>query len=251
VHAHLPDVGAAIEAALDLGRLRRIRVTALDELAAGKDRTVIAAVTGDGLAEAVRTMGGVPVRAALDDDLVQELTRAVEHTEGDVVVLPNGMLTNEAATSLVSDGSGRRVAVIPTAAQTQGIAALAVHEPTADFDIAVAAMSAAARHARHAGVTIAQGPEITAAGPSKPGDVLGTLEGDVVEIGDSVAEVGWRVIQRLLASGGELLTLITGADAEPEIAEVLATQARQAVDGLEVEVLDGGQRPYVLLVGLE
>ena len=39
---------------------------------------------------------------------------------------------------------GRRVAVIPTVAQVQGLAAIAVHEPTADFDSAVVAMSSAA-----------------------------------------------------------------------------------------------------------
>ena len=31
---------------------------------------------------------------------------------------------------------------------------------------------------------------MTMAGPCKPGDVLGLVQGDFVEIGDSVAEVG-------------------------------------------------------------
>ena len=40
-------------------------------------------------------------------------------------------------------------------------------------------------------------------------------------------------------------------DAEPKIADELSARARRAMDGLEVEVLHGGQRPYVLLIGLE
>ncbi len=81
--------------------------------------------------------------------------------------------------------------------------------------------------------------------------MLGLVEGDVVEIGDSVVEIGWRVVERLIAAGGELLTLITGAGAERAIAVELARRAHQALNGLEVEILDGGQRRYLLLVGLE
>jgi uncharacterized protein len=81
--------------------------------------------------------------------------------------------------------------------------------------------------------------------------VLGLVEGDVVEIGDSVVEIGWRVVERLIAAGGELLTLITGADAEQAIAVDLARRAHHALNSLEVEILDGGQGRYLLLVGLE
>ena len=251
VHAHLLDAGAAIEAGLDLGRLSRVRVAALARAATAEGRTIIAAVSGEGLAEAVRAMGGVPISAMGQAELLQELSIAVEHADGDVVVLPNGMVTVESAASLAGQVGSRRVAVISTAAQIQGLAALAVHEPTADFDSIVVAMSTAAGHARHAGVTIAESPTMTTAGLCQPGDVLGMVEGDLVEIGDSVVEVGWRMTSRLLAAGGELLTLVIGADVELQIADELSARARRAMDGLEVEVLHGGQRPYLLLIGLE
>ena len=82
------------------------------------------------------------------------------------------------------------MAVIPTVAQMQGLAAMAVHEPTADFDSVVVAMSSAAGHARHAAVTIAESPAMTMAGRCETGDVLGVVEGDFVEIGDSVHRGG-------------------------------------------------------------
>jgi fatty acid kinase len=213
---------------------------------------VVSAVAGEGIAEAVRSMGGVPVGGGPSGDVLEELTAVVEHAGGDVVLLPNGMLSHETATQLANHvDAGRRVAVIPTTAQVQGLAALSVHEPSTDFDSIVVAMSTAAGHARHAGVTIAERPAMTMAGYCQAGDVLGVVEGDVVERGDSVVEVGWRVIERLLATGGELLTLITGADAERAVAVELSRRARQAVSGLETEILDGGQRRYLLLMGLE
>jgi DAK2 domain fusion protein YloV len=252
VHVHAADAGAAIEAAFGLGTLSRIRVTALDARAGANVRMVVSAVAGEGIAEAVRSMGGVPVGGGPSGDVLEELTAVVEHAGGDVVLLPNGMLSLETATQLANHvDAGRRVAVIPTTAQVQGLAALSVHDPSTDFDSIVVAMSTAAGHARHAGVTIAERPAMTMAGYCQAGDVLGVVEGDVVEIGDSVVDVGWRVIERLLAMGGELLTLIVGANAERAVAVELSRRARQAVNGLETEILDGGQRRYPLLVGLE
>jgi dihydroxyacetone kinase-like predicted kinase len=252
VHVHLADAGAAIEPALELGRLSRIRVTGLGPPESVPGRTVIALVAGQGLARAVETMGAVPVLLAPGDDVAGPLSAAIFHARSEVVLLPNGMVSLERANRLAdSFRDARRIAVIPSAAQIQGLAAVAVHEPAAEFDSAVAAMSRAAGHARHGGVTVAETAAMTMAGPCRPGDVLGVLEGDIVEIGDSLTEVGWRVIARLLAGGGELLTLVTGEGAGSELVDELSHRAHQAAEALDIEVVDGGQRRYVLLVGME
>jgi dihydroxyacetone kinase-like predicted kinase len=130
-------------------------------------------------------------------------------------------------------------------------AAIAVHEPTADFDSAVVAMSTAAAHIRQGAVTIAEGTAMTMAGRCRPGDVLGVVEGDFVEIGTSVADVAWRVIQRLLASGGELLTLVTGEHAAPGLVADLERRLGRVDPGVDVETVAGGQHRYPLLIGVE
>jgi dihydroxyacetone kinase-like predicted kinase len=145
----------------------------------------------------------------------------------------------------------RRVAVIPTVVQVQGLAAIAVHEPTADFDAAAVAMSTAAGHARSGAVTVAESPAITMAGRCNTGDVLGVVEADFVEIGDSVLEVAWRVVTRLLASGGELLTLVTGAGCDESVVDELERRVRSSAAAVDVERVDGGQQRYLLLIGLE
>ena len=89
------------------------------------------------------------------------------------------------------------------------------------------------------------------AGRCAVGDVLGLVEGDFVEIGTDAADVAWRVATRLLASGGELLTLVTGQGATPDLADGLRRRAESAAPGLEVQILDGGQPRYPLLVGVE
>ena len=92
---------------------------------------------------------------------------------------------------------------------------------------------------------------MTMAGRCQPGDVLGAVEGDVVVIGHSLAEVALQVVERLLAAGGELLMLVRGLDADDDLVTDLAARVRNWSRAVDVEVLDGGQQGYPLLLGLE
>jgi uncharacterized protein len=169
------------------------------------------------------------------------------------VILPNGTVNLQTADRVAAElrRSGRRVGIIPSHAQVQGLAAMAVHEPAADFESVVVAMSSAAGHARHGAVTVAEKSAMTKAGRCRPGDVLGAVEGDVVVIGTSLAEVAWQVVERLLAAGGELLTLVRGLDADDNLLPALTARVRDLSRAVDVEVLDGGQPRYPLLLGLE
>jgi dihydroxyacetone kinase-like predicted kinase len=89
------------------------------------------------------------------------------------------------------------------------------------------------------------------AGRCEPGDVLGAVEGDVVVIGTSLAEVAWQVVQRLIGAGGELLTLVRGIDADDDLVSALSARARKRFPTLDIDVVDGGQPRYPLLLGLE
>jgi uncharacterized protein len=253
VHVHLDEAGAAVEAALPLGELSQVRITALPSNPAVGRRGVVAVVAGPGLANAVASLGGVPVLATDGDVTVNQLSAAAEQVCGDLVILPNGTENLKRARDLARElrRAGRRVGVIPTIAQVQGLAAMAVHEPSADFESAVVAMSTAAGHARHGAVTVAETAAMTMAGQCEPGDVLGAVEGDVVIIGTSMTEVAWQVVQRLISAGGELLTLVRGIDADDDLVTDLRAQVRQRFHTLDVEVVDGGQPRYPLLLGLE
>ena len=146
----------------------------------------------------------------------------------DLVVLPNdadSLAVAEAAAGKARD-EGLRVAVIPTRASVQAIAALAVHDPDRRFEDDVVAMTAAAGHCRHGGVTVASREAVTMAGVCRAGDVLGIVDGDFAVIGDDLVEVAGIVLDRMLGSGGELVTLVTGADADQGLAEAVADRLR-------------------------
>ena len=143
-----------------------------------------------------------------------------------------------------------RVAVIPTEAQVQGLAALAVHEPGRAFDQDVLEMTATARHARHGAVTVAARQAMTMAGPCEPGDILGVIAGDFAVVGSDLDTVAADVLERLLAGGGELVTIV-GGEGSDELARRTAAGVEERHPHVDVMVYDGGQQRYPLLMSVE
>src|SRR6478736_7006579 len=223
VHVHVDDVGAAIEAGIAAGRPHRVRVTHFAEQveAAAKKaeqregRRIVAVAAGPGLAKLFRDAGAIVIEGAPGRrPSTGMLLEAVEGSgAAEVVVLPNdpdSVRAAQIAARTAEEDHAVRVAVIPTEAQVQGLAALAVHEPARSFDADVLEMNATARHTRHGAVTVAARQAITMAGPCEPGDVLGVVAGDFAVVGDDLFAVATDVLDRLLAGGGELVTIVAG-----------------------------------------
>jgi DAK2 domain fusion protein YloV len=265
VHAHVDDVGAAIQAGIEAGRPHRIVVTHFgDQQRARAAQTahpapgpvaVVACAAGEGLAEVFRAAGAVsvfngPHRRASAGQLLDAIRSAGSRC---VIVLPNETDTQLAADAAASAAAeeGLEVHVVRSRSAVQGIAALAVFEPAASGRDNVIAMSGAAAATRHGAVTVASKESLTSAGWCHPGDVLGAVEGDVVVVGRDLAEVGTDVVGRLLAGGGELLTLIRGDGSGPEVSADVARSARAGHRDVEVSIIDGGQAIYPLLLGVE
>jgi uncharacterized protein len=263
VHVHTDDVGAAVEAGIDAGRPRRIRVThfaeqvtrAREKRAERRGRAVVAVAAGEGLASIFRDAGAVVIESVPGRrPSTGEILAAIEETHAqEVVVLPNdpdSVGVAGAAAAAAEEQGDVRVVVVPTRAQVQGIAAIAVHEPGRPFDSDVVHMTSAARGTRHGAVTVASKQAMTTAGPCEPGDVLGVLQGDFAVVGDDLFEVGTAVLDRLLTGGGELVTLVTGQDGD-DLADRCQTWVEAHHPGVDVLVYDGGQARYPLLVAVE
>jgi len=274
VHVHVDDAGAAVEAGLRAGRPHRIRVT---HLATGRPSAVpveaagsraamppspapervglVAWTAGPGLARLFALTGAVPVLGVRGRRASTEEVLAAVRAAGTscVVVLPNDTdtLAVARAAAQAARAEGLRVTVVPTRAQVQGLAAAAVHDPSADLDQDVALMSSAAGSTRHGAVTIAAREAITMAGRCRPGDVLGIVDGDFAIIGSDVKEVALQVLQRLLSGGGEIVTAVLGENAPDGLEQAIRNWLRADRTGTEVCVLDGGQPRYPLLLGVE
>lgn len=264
VHVHVDDVGAAIEAGIEAGRPHRVRVTHFAEQmrqaeGARRDATpgrgVVAFAAGAGLHQLFQDAGALPVSS--DTGLrwsTAEVLEAIRSTGcAEVIVLPNDkdtLATAEVAAHAARE-EGIRATVIPTRTQVQGLAAVAVHQRSRSFDDDVVSMTSAAGHIRHGAVTIASRDAMTMAGPCRAGDSLGVVEGDFAIVADDLAEAATSVIERLLAGGGELLTLVTGEGCDEELVRRVTSHIGDHRADVDICVYDGAQARYPLLIGVE
>ncbi|MEV2196612.1 DAK2 domain-containing protein [Streptomyces phaeochromogenes] len=267
VHVHVDDAGAAVEAGVEAGRPYRIRIThfGLDDAhttGAGSrpvrervERAVVAVVPGEGLAGLYAEAGATTVLARPGEPPASgELVEAVRRAHArEVVLLPNDAELRHTAAAAAEQArtEGVRVALIPTRSAVQGIAALAVHEPGRRFDEDVVAMTSAAGATRYAEVEVAERQSWTMAGICQAGDILGLIEGDVAVIGSDVTATAEAVLNRMLAAGGEMVTLVLGDEAPDRIAAHLESRVRESYLAVDTVVYRGGRQGALLLIGVE
>ncbi|MGW3580803.1 DAK2 domain-containing protein [Streptomyces rubiginosohelvolus] len=263
VHVHVDDAGAAVEAGVEAGRPYRIRITHF-ATESGHDvrvqaepaqRAVVVVVPGDGLAGLCTEAGATTVIARPGEppasgELVDAIRRA--HAR-EVVLLPNDAALRHTAAAAAEQArtEGVRVALVPTRAAVQGIAALAVHEPDRGFDEDVVAMTAAAGATRYAELAVAERQSWTMAGICQAGDILGLIDGDVAVIGADVPHTARTVLDRMLAAGGELVTLVLGEDVPDALADALEKHVREGHLAVDTVVYRGGHQRAPLLIGVE
>ena len=262
VHVHADDAGAAVEAAVEVGRPSRIQITSLaggaDRHPAGgwsRERAVLAVVDGDGAedlftgegAQILRPEAGVPVSA-------QQLLHALVNTgAAQIMVLPNGYVAAEelVAGCAVASDWGIDMVPVPSGSMVQGLAALAVHDADRRLVDDGYTMARAAAGARHGSVRMAAEEALTWAGTCKPGDGLAIAGDEVVIVGENVVAAGAGLIDLFLAAGGELVTVLTGDGVDVGVGDALVEHVHRHHLGAEVATFHTGHRGDALLIGVE
>ncbi len=260
VHVHVSDIGAAVEAGIRAGRPHRIAVTPLAPVrmaapVSGGRATVAVVLTGEAAEGLSALFAGEGVRVltvSADDEpgATENAVFAAVLATGaaDVVVLPNA----RALTAVVARAAararqeGRDVAVVPTRSPLQGLAAVAVTDQHRRFADDVIGMTEAAAATRWAEVTVAETEALTLAGRCHPGDALGVVEGEVVVVGPALITVACELLDRLLSTGGELVTLVGG-----RLGDAVAGHLAARHPTVEVTRLAAGPGSRPLLIGVE
>ena len=279
-HVHTNEIGAAIEAALNLdGRPREIRVTDLfSEVAeehemreaamtggrrtrtrdgAGLPRVttaVVAVCSGDGLAELfsnLRVQGIVTGGQTLNPSTA-ELLETVDRVNADqVIILPNNKNIIPVAEQ-VDALSERNVVVVPTVSMPEALAALVVYDPESDADENAAEMVEAIASVTTGEVTRAVRASRSDVGEIAEGDWIGITRGEgIASVAPDVVGATLALLDRLLADGAELLTVITGADATTAVTAEIEGHIAAVHPEVQVEVHRGGQPLYPYLFGAE
>ncbi|CAN5691661.1 DAK2 domain-containing protein [soil metagenome] len=270
-HIHTDDIGAAIEAGIDAGRPRRIRVSDLAgeveeerwvrEGATGSPGSavttvvteVVAVASGKGLTALFEAHGAGSVVSGGQsmNPSTAELLAAVKRCRADqVIILPNN--ANIVAVAEQVDGlSAKSVRVVPTTEINSGLAALVAFDPRRDVEENAKAMVAATEGLVAGEVTRAVRAFGSSVGPIAEGDWIGLGPGGIEAFAADVAGAAIGLLDALVGDASELVTLIEGEQARTEDTEVIRAWLAEHRPGAEVEVHDGGQPLYPYLVGIE
>jgi DAK2 domain fusion protein YloV len=265
-HVHTDDIGAAIEAGVDVGRPSRIRVTDLHEQVEEHEAdwvasaspipavaAVVAVATGAGITRLLRNLGVatvVPGGQSMNPS-TQELLDAIEHTAAkSVVVLPNNKNIIPVAEQAAAVAS-RPVEVVPSRSVVEALAAMIDFDPDATATDNAAPMRDAVARVRTGEITQAVRDSEGACGPIAAGDWI-AVTADGIRAATPTAEAAVvAMLDDMIRDTDELLTVLVGADSDEDgVARVLAHMAERH-PALEVEVHDGGQPLYPYLVGIE
>jgi DAK2 domain fusion protein YloV len=274
-HIHTDDIGAAIEAAVDAGRPRQIRVTDLMEQvteerwvreATGADvvevpphvtepvRTAVVAVAaGNGIKRIFYSLGvqGIVAGGQSMNPSTADLLAAVEAVPADeVVILPNNKNIIPVAEQ-VDSHTERAVRVVPTRGIAEGFAALMGYDPEAPAADNAKEMASLSANVVAGEVTRAVRDSTSEAGPVAEGDYLGIARDGIKAVEPTVAAAACRLLDALVTDDHEIVTVIEGEGASPADTRVITEWLDQNRPGVSPEVHHGGQPLYPYLFGVE
>jgi DAK2 domain fusion protein YloV len=269
VHLHTDEPGVALSAGTALGVVEGVEIANMHLQAAQREERLL-----DG------GMGALPAVATLETGLVAvcpgqgnrrlfesmgatrvieggqtmnpstgEILEAIESTPADdVLVLPNNanvILTAEQAAPM----SSKSVQVVPTRSVQAGVAAMGRYVATNSLEQNEADMLETLAAVSTGEITVASRDADLDGLKIEKGSYLGLVDDAAVAAGQDLADVARTVIERVLDDDRGFLTILT-SDGSPPVQQLLDDITSTHPD-LEVEVHEGGQPHYPLLVVAE
>ena len=259
VHVHTDDPGRALSLGVARGYLEGIEIANMHlQTQAREERllhavpvgvsAVVAVSAGGGNRKLFESLGAIVVDGGRTmNPSTADLVAALESAPAEqVIVLPNSGNVIMAAEQ-AADHTSKQARVVPTRSLQAGLAALVAFdaslgaeenaEAMAETEVATGAVTIASRDVALNGVDV------------RSGKWLGLAEGEPVAGGDTFDEVARTVVEQLLVEPRGILTLLTGEDAQP--LDALLSAVGAAHPDLELEVHEGGQPHYALLLSAE
>jgi DAK2 domain fusion protein YloV len=278
IHVHVANPGKVLDYGINLGDLDQIKIENMQvqtrELTAQRAKdtrserqeahqkngtappgrhAILAVAPGEGLADALRSMGATDVITGGQtmNPSIEELLAAVEGAGyQQVIVLPNNPNIVLTAKQL-PDLTAKEVGVVPTRSVPQAIAALGAYNMNAGCAETVEAMTEALTLVRTVELTKAvRDAEINGVRVTN-GQTIGMLDGQLVAAGADMVSVCLRTLDAVDMEDHELITVFSGAGTTRETAAALAESLRSRFPAMNVEIHHGGQPHYDFVIAIE
>jgi uncharacterized protein len=267
VHIHTNEPGTVLTMATMRGLVREVEIDNMKHQTAAREarlrehetppppgRTqVVAVVVGEGMKRLFRSMGAAYLvdGGQSMNPSAEELLRAVEATDSaEVILLPNNkniVMAAEQAAKM----STVQVVVVPARSVQAGLSAMVAYDPEATVEQNGYDMAAAFGSLVTGEVTRAVRDSRVDAVQVREGEFIGLVDDRVVVSDDDLARVVTTVASHLVDGGRELMTVLLGGGADAALAAEAVERLRGLYPQLELEVHEGGQPLYPLLLSAE
>jgi len=261
-HFHTDDPDRALSLATALGAVAEVDI--MDMHVQTAERTerllaaapaaavaVVAVVAGEGNAALFRSLGAaeiVPGGQSMNPATAEILAAIEAAAAPEAIVLPNNTNVVLAAEQAAAAAS-KPVLVVSTRTLQAGLAAMVSFDPARSAADIAPEMEAAAALVRSGAVTRASRTTSLGGLAVEQGQFLGLVGDEAVAAGPTCAEVARTVAERLLDGSADVLTILLGEGADA--CDALRAEIEAAHPEIEVEVHDGGQPHYPLLLAAE
>jgi DAK2 domain fusion protein YloV len=214
---------------------------------------VVAVAPGMGIARVFASLGAAALieGGQTMNPSTQEILESFENLSTDkIIILPNNknilLAANQAAELTV-----KNVAVIPSVSIPQGVAAMLAIDPNGQFDQVVDSMANSLDEVQSAALTIAtRSVEIDGIHCAE-GQVIGLLNGRLSVSSNDLTDGLERILAKSVSEDAELITMYYGADLSAMQANQLADRVRERWPNQEVELVEGGQPHYQIILSVE
>lgn len=263
VHVHTNSPGKALNKALTLGELDKVKIENMMEQnrqlrakyeAERKPIGLLAVCSGDGFSAIFKDLlvdqvleGGQTMNPSAED--IASAARKINAEN--IIILPNNkniILSAEQSRTLVQR---RNIFVLQTKDVPQGIAAVLNFSPEASLSENLENMTAAFSTIDAGQVTYAVRDTVIDNVVIKKGNIIGLDKGQIVTSGKNVAQVTMALIDSMLTEDKEVVTLYYGIDVKQQEAEAFAAKVEESHPDIEVILHFGGQPLYYYVLSVE
>lgn len=215
----------------------------------------IAISSGDGIAEIFKSLGvdvvlagGQTMNPSTEDFVKAVASISAKH----IYLLPNNsniVLAAQQAKDLLE--GEREVTVIPSKSIPQGIAAAFAFQEDEPVEANTANMLEAIARVKSGQVTHAVRDTKYEELDIRSGQYIGISNSKIVAAADELLAAGQALLGNMLVNGDEIVTILSGEEANEDTTGALAAWLSEAYPNVEVEIHEGGQPIYYYLFAVE
>ncbi|HEY2074111.1 MAG TPA: DAK2 domain-containing protein [Gaiellaceae bacterium] len=267
VHVHTDDPGAALSLGTAAGTIDGIEIANMHEQTQNRTERLLTVVPDLATTGVVAVVAGAGNRklfeqlaAGLGPIAIVEGGQTMNPSTADLVAAVRSLASEQAillpnnsnvilAAELAAANAERPVEVVAADSIPAGLAAMLAFDGTRTAEENAAEMRDAVAAVATGEVTIASRNVELAGVAIRNGEWLGLADGTPVAGGTDFEDVVFAVAEKLLSEKHDLLTLLAGQDAPP--LDALVERIEAAYPEVDVDVQDGGQPHYALLLSAE